>query len=66
MVGVGYRLLGGDGINLGVRYYHGLVDTYIDDSTPKRYNRSLYFTVGIPIGAGSDAKGKPDKHDKAF
>ena len=54
MVGVGYRLLSGDGINLGVRYYYGLVDVYIDDLTPGRYNRSVYFTVGIPIGAGSD------------
>jgi hypothetical protein len=57
MIGAGYRLLGGDGINLGVRYYHGLVDTYIDDSTPNQYNRSLYFAVGIPIGAGNDSKG---------
>ncbi|MCK6620256.1 MAG: PorT family protein [Calditrichaceae bacterium] len=57
MIGAGYRLLGGDGINLGVRYYYGLVDTYIDDSTPNRYNRSLYFTVGIPIGAGNDLEG---------
>jgi hypothetical protein len=54
MVGVGYRLLSGNGINLGVRYYYGLVDIYIDDSTPSQCNRSLYFTVGIPIGAGSD------------
>jgi hypothetical protein len=52
MVGAGYRLLGGNGINLGVRYYYGLVDTYIDDSTPGVYNRSVYFTVGIPIGTG--------------
>lgn len=57
MIGAGYRLLGGNGINLGVRYYYGLVDTYIDDSTPNRYNRSLYFTVGIPIGAGNDPEG---------
>jgi hypothetical protein len=54
IVGVGYRLLSGNGINLGVRYYYGLVDVYIDDSTPSQYNQSLYFTVGIPIGAGKD------------
>ena len=53
MVGAGYRLLSGDGINLGVRYYFGLIDVYIDDLTPGRYNRSVYFTVGIPIGAAS-------------
>jgi len=52
LVGVGYRLLGGNGMNLGVRYYYGLVDIANDDSTPSQYNRSLYFTVGIPIGAG--------------
>lgn len=58
MLGAGYRLLGGDGINLGVRYYYGLVDIYIDDSTPSQCNRSIYFTVGIPIGAANDS---PDK-----
>ncbi len=52
MIGAGYRLLGGDGINLGVRYYYGLVDVYIDDSGPSQYNRAIYLTVGIPIGAG--------------
>lgn len=50
MVGLGYRLLGGNGMNLGVRYYYGLIDVTIDDSTPNQYNRSLYFSVGIPIG----------------
>ena len=52
MVGVGYRLMGGNGMNLGIRYYYGLVDIKINDSTPDQYNRSLYFSVGIPIGAG--------------
>ena len=55
MVGAGYRLLGGGGINLGVRYYYGLIDIYVDDLSPGRYNRSIYFTVGIPIGAGKDS-----------
>ena len=57
MLGAGYRLLGGDGINLGVRYYHGLGDIYSDDSRPGQYNRSLFFTVGIPIGGGNDSEG---------
>jgi hypothetical protein len=56
MLGAGYRLMGGNGMNLGVRYYHGLVDISIDDSTPNQYNRVLYFTLGIPIGAGGDSK----------
>lgn len=50
--GVGYRLLGGNGMNLTVRYYYGLVDVVIDDSTPDQFNTSLYLAVGIPIGAG--------------
>jgi Outer membrane protein beta-barrel domain len=52
IAGVGYRLLGGNGMNLGVRYYYGLVDITIDDTGDNVYNRSLYLTVGIPIGAG--------------
>ncbi len=56
MVGAGWRLLGGNGINLGIRYYYGLVDIVIDDSTPDQFNRALYFTVGIPIGAGKPAE----------
>lgn len=50
--GVGYRLLGGNGMNLTVRYYYGLVDVVIDDSTPDQFNTSLYLAIGIPIGAG--------------
>jgi len=56
MAGVGYRLLGGNGMNLGIRYYQGLIDSSIDDSGPDQYNRSIYFVVGIPIGAGKAAK----------
>lgn len=52
MIGAGYRLMGRNGMNLGIRYYYGLVDIKIDDSTPNQYNRALYFTLGIPIGAG--------------
>jgi len=50
--GAGYRLLGGNGMNLTFRYYYGLVDVVIDDASPKQYNTSLYLAVGIPIGAG--------------
>jgi hypothetical protein len=58
--GVGYRLLGGNGMNLTVRYYYGLVDITIDDTTPNQYNTSLYLAVGIPIGA-SKAKERAEK-----
>ena len=56
VVGVGYRLYGEDGINLSVRYYFGFIDVLIDDATPSQYNRSIYFTAGIPIGAGKAPK----------
>ncbi len=55
VAGVGYRLMKGNGMNLGVRYYYGLVDITLAD--PDVYNRSLYLAVGIPIGAGK-AKSK--------
>jgi len=50
--GLGYRLMGGNGMNFGIRYYFGLVDITIDDATPNQYNRVLYLAVGIPIGVG--------------
>lgn len=56
VVGVGYRLLRGNGMNLGLRYYYGLADVAKDDSTPGLHNQSIYFTVGIPIGAGKASK----------
>ena len=56
VVGVGYRLLGGNGMNLGVRHFYGFADIAKDDTSPGQYNRSIYFTVGIPIGAGKEPK----------
>ncbi|HTE29622.1 MAG TPA: porin family protein [Chryseolinea sp.] len=50
IAGIGYRLMGGNGMNIGIRYYYGFVDITVDDSTPNQYNRALYFAVGIPIG----------------
>jgi len=48
--GVGYRLFKGYGMNITVRYYYGLTDVVIDDSTPDQYNTSWYAAIGIPIG----------------
>jgi len=56
MAGVGYRLMKGNGMNLGVRYYYGLVDITIDDTTPDQHNQSFYFFIGIPIGAGKKTR----------
>lgn len=49
-VGAGYRLMSGNGMNIGVLYYYGLVDVRIDDSTPSEFNQAFYVNVGIPIG----------------
>ncbi|HEY5826426.1 MAG TPA: porin family protein [Cyclobacteriaceae bacterium] len=54
--GIGYRLQGGNGMNIAVRYYYGFVDITVDDSSPNQYNRSLYFAVGIPIGVQKKPK----------
>jgi hypothetical protein len=62
IAGLGYRLLGGNGMNLGIRYYYGLIDIEVDDSSKNVYNQSFYITVGIPIGAGK-AKEKSEKKE---
>lgn len=56
MAGIGYRLMGGNGMNIGIRYYRGLVNMMKDSAVPSQYNESVYFTVGIPIGAGKAKK----------
>ncbi len=60
VAGVGYRLIGGNGMNLGVQYYQGIVDITIDDSGADQYNSGFYFTVGIPIGKGKAAEKKEE------
>jgi len=50
--GLGYRLLKGNGMNLGVRYYFGLVNILKENPGGSERNSSLYLYVGIPIGAG--------------
>jgi len=63
MGGAGYRLMGGNGMNLTVRYYYGLVDIVIDDNSPDQFNQSLYLAVGIPIGAGK-AKARREQKEQ--
>ena len=53
MFGLGYKLMKGEGMNIGVRYYHGLVDIYKSDET-SLYNQTLYFFADIPIGANKE------------
>lgn len=50
--GIGYRLMGGNGMNLGVRGYQGFVNVLEFNPGASVTNQSLYFTIGIPIGAG--------------
>src|SRR6187401_290499 len=54
--GAGYRLMKGNGMNIGLQYYLGLIDIRVDDSSPDQYNRVLYLTVGIPIGKNPKKK----------
>lgn len=61
-IGAGYRLMGGNGMNIGVNYYYGLVAVMKGESNPKQFNRSLYITAGIPIGKGK-AKNKATQID---
>ena len=53
--GLGYRLVKGNGMNLGLQYYLGMVDVRISDASPEEFNRTLYVNVGIPIGKGKAA-----------
>ena len=54
--GIGYRLMKGNGMNLNLQYYHGLINIIIPDSSPDQYNRVLYLTAGIPIGKNPKKK----------
>lgn len=53
--GLGYRLVKGNGMNLGVQYYYGLVDVRVSDASADQFNRVLYINAGIPIGKGKAA-----------
>jgi hypothetical protein len=63
VIGTGYRLMGGNGMNIGVNYYYGLVTVFKGDSNPKQYNRSFYVTMGIPIGKGAAEKKRETEND---
>ncbi|PZX55578.1 porin family protein [Algoriphagus chordae] len=47
--GMGYQLLKGKGMTLGIKYYQGFVNVYKERSGTK--NSSLFLMVNIPIGA---------------
>lgn len=60
-VGTGYHLNVGNGLNLTVQYYYGLVTVMKGDGPNNQYNRSLYITAGIPIGKGKAAQKRAEE-----
>lgn len=59
--GIGYRLMGGNGMNLGIYYYEGLMNITKDGQGTFHRNRALNLNVGIPIGAAK----KKEKNETA-
>ncbi|HWR95030.1 MAG TPA: porin family protein [Flavobacterium sp.] len=59
--GLGYRIDKGYGMNVELQYYYGLVPLLKGDTSPNQFNRSLYLSVGIPIGKGASKKNKEAK-----
>ncbi len=59
--GLGYRFTKGNGMNLSVQYYLGLMDVRVSDTTPAQTNNALYINVGIPIGKGKAAAAQAEK-----
>ncbi len=51
--GIGYKLMKGTGINMGIRYYLGLLNISKNKNN-KQYNRTFYLYAGIPIGSGKN------------
>jgi hypothetical protein len=56
--GIGYHLLKGTGVNLGVRYYYGFVDLIKNNPDKPQFNSSFYLFASIPIGAGEKGQAK--------
>lgn len=61
VLGAGYHLDAGNGINIGIQYYHGLVPVMKGDQNTNDFNRVFYIVAGIPIGKGKAAKKAQDK-----
>lgn len=58
--GAGYHMNVGNGLNVTLQYYYGLVPVMKGDG-PNVYNRSFYITAGIPIGKGKAAQKRAEK-----
>lgn len=59
--GAGYHMNVGNGLNITVQYYYGLVTVMKGDGPNNQYNRSLYVTAGLPIGKGKAAQKRAQK-----
>jgi outer membrane protein with beta-barrel domain len=65
LVGAGWRLMKGNGINFAVRYYFGLTNIEKVGNLGIVRNQSLYINIGIPVGAGkAREKAKVDEPTK--
>ncbi|WP_121665663.1 porin family protein [Mesonia aquimarina] len=60
VAGLGYRLIKGNGITIGVRYYGGLVDIQ-KNINGMQQNNAFYFYAGIPIGVKKAQKNNTKK-----
>ncbi len=49
--GIGYRLMGGNGMNLGIQYFEGMMNVMKEGLGTFVRNRAIYFNIGVPIGA---------------
>jgi len=58
MGGIGYHLMAGYGMNVGIRYYQGLRNLPKQASENSQLNSNIYLFVSIPIGASPEAKQK--------
>lgn len=56
--GLGYQFKKGNGDNIGIRYYYGLMDILKDNPGDPQHNSSIYLFASIPIGAGEKAQEK--------
>jgi hypothetical protein len=62
--GIGYQLMKGNGMNIGFRYYYGLMDVVKDNPSDSQKNSSYNIYASIPIGAGEKAKAKKEAKAK--
>lgn len=63
--GLGYHLNAGNGMNIGLQYYQGLVPVMKGDQNPDEFNRSFYIVAAIPIGKGKAAKKAAKKEQES-